>query len=69
MPSDYPRKPPPPASDDLSGQLRRGALFVTIFALVWAFFPEAYGLSGFSALIAGTCLLTGMCELLRARSA
>ena len=69
MPSDYPRKPPPPASDDLSGQLRRGALFVIIFALVWVLFPEAHGLSGFSALMAGTCLLTGVCELLRARSA
>jgi hypothetical protein len=69
MPSDFPRTPSQPASDGLSGQLRRAALFVIVFAFVWAFFPEAHGLGGFSALMAGTCLLTGVCELLRPRSA
>ena len=69
MPSDYPRKPPHPASDGLSGQLRRGALFIVVFALVLVLFPEAHGLSGFFAIMAGTCIVTGVCEVLSTRFA
>ena len=69
MPSDYPRKPPYPASDGLSGQLRRGARFMVVFAFVLVLFPEAHGLSGFFAIMAGTCCVTEVYEVLSARFA
>ena len=69
MPSDFPRKPPHAVSDGLRGQLRRAALFMIAFMIVWVFFPEAHGISGFFAIMAGACAVSGVCELISAKLA